>query len=456
MDISTKNENPLPNRFSVKKPNSKNGFKKVLNLIKSAFLFVLKYFLLKPLMIIGHFFYQAVVLNIYKLYINLTKKSEKRFSTIKNKFLYLFINRYLTHGLIVILGIIVIGINFQSKEVRAEEFGSKTILYNMVVGETLAEVTADETLSSAEQEIKSYTLAQKTSLKAPVPETSPVAGITEDENVGIASKNSNAIIKPDLVQTRPDKIIEYTVEPGDTSSTIAAKFSLKTSTLLWENGISQYSLIKPGQKLSILPIDGVTHTVEKGDTLKSIAKEYNAEEEDIIKYNKIANDTIYTDQLLIIPDGEKKSITPSTPTTATSRLVSVSKIFAPTKTVTSSSSQLLWPTTTHRISQYYHWRHTGLDIDGEFGDLIWASEAGTVTLSQCVSYGYGCYVIVDHGKGIQTLYAHFQKLYVKKGQSVTRGQVLGEMGSTGRSTGSHLHYEVRISGSRLNPLQYIR
>jgi len=349
--------------------------------------------------------------------------------------------------------IVVIVANLQAKEVRAEEFGVNTILYNLVGGEDLEKVTAEITMVSSESNLKSYSEVQRASLKSPLAKQ-PLTQEEIEQEVETATglAQGTGVLKPDMTVTKREKIIEYTVEGGDVVSTIAEKFDINTQTLLEENNLSYYSIIKPGQVLMILPTDGVSHIVKNGDTIQSIAKLYSAETDQIIKYNKIPNETIFIDQQLIVPGGSKPR--PATPITTSSRLASVSKIFSP---VTSSpSAGMLWPTSARRISQYYHWRHTGLDIDGDTGDHIWASESGTVTLSTCTRWGYGCYVIVNHGGGKETLYAHFIKLFVKKGQRVDKGQVLGEMGSTGRSTGSHLHYEVRINGARLNPLQYIR
>jgi murein DD-endopeptidase MepM/ murein hydrolase activator NlpD len=119
-------------------------------------------------------------------------------------------------------------------------------------------------------------------------------------------------------------------------------------------------------------------------------------------------------------------------------------------------TKLLWPVPGHVITQYFGWRHTGLDIDGDYKDAIYASEDGVVEVAGWNSGGYGLQVVINHGNGMKTRYAHSSKLLVKPGESVKRGQVLAMVGTTGRSTGTHLHYEVIINGKVVNPLAYTK
>jgi murein DD-endopeptidase MepM/ murein hydrolase activator NlpD len=114
-----------------------------------------------------------------------------------------------------------------------------------------------------------------------------------------------------------------------------------------------------------------------------------------------------------------------------------------------------WPTVGHRISQYYSWRHLGLDVANKTGTPIYSSDAGTIEFAGW-STGYGNNIIVDHGGGKKTRYAHLSKFYVEKGDSAEKGEAIGEMGSTGWSTGPHLHFEVIINGRKYNPLNYIK
>lgn len=253
------------------------------------------------------------------------------------------------------------------------------------------------------------------------------------------------------------QIVFHSVQAGDTIGGIASKYGISIATILWANNLSVYSYIRPGDQLKIPPISGILHTVKKGDTITKIAKLYRADAGKIIKFNKLKEDgsDVVIGESLIIPDGLK----PQPVYSAASRVYSqLSSISAPPPSVAApAGSGYLWPTTVRRITQYFGWRHTGLDIGGPVGTAIYASKSGTITRSQCGwNGGYGCYIIIDHGGGMQTLYGHNSRLYAKVGEQVLQGQTIALMGSTGRSTGPHVHFEVRINGRRVNPLKYVK
>jgi len=249
------------------------------------------------------------------------------------------------------------------------------------------------------------------------------------------------------------KLVEYTVQSGDVIGQIAERFGVSANTILWENSLTWNSTIRPGQKLNILQDSGVTHTVVSGDTILAIAKKYQSDAEKIVEANKLADASdISIGEKLFIPDGVKptrivSSYTP--PSSNTSGAV-------PPSASVDSGSKLLWPVLSHRITQYYTWSHSGLDIGDKTGNPIYAAEAGKVEKAGWNNGGYGNYVIINHGNGLQTLYGHASKVLVSVGDSVSRGQTIALVGSTGRSTGPHLHMEVRLNGSRQNPLNYIK
>ncbi|MFH1946665.1 MAG: M23 family metallopeptidase [Candidatus Magasanikbacteria bacterium] len=261
------------------------------------------------------------------------------------------------------------------------------------------------------------------------------------------------------VSTGRNEAITYTVQPGDTIGAIAEKHDVSVVTILWANDLSIRSYIRPGDDLKILPVSGLIHKVTKGDTLSKIAKLYDSEIDDIVKYNKLKDDgsDIITGEELMIPGGAKPQPI-STYTPPTQKYTQLSDVAAPPPSVAApAGSGYLWPTSVRYISQYYGWRHTGLDIAGPVGTPLYASKSGKVIMSQCgYNGGYGCYIIIDHGGGIHTLYAHASQLYVGYGEQVVQGETIATMGSTGISTGPHIHFEVRINGSRMNPLKYIR
>lgn len=303
-----------------------------------------------------------------------------------------------------------------------------------------------------------------------IPQTNPVTeGILQEELPALEKPtlpnqdnylDQSVLGEPsqDLTLIKPrTKKENYQVQPGDTLSGIARKFNLTLNTLLWENNLTQLSRIKPGQILTILPASGISYKIVKGDTLKKIADRYKVTGDAIAEANNLGiNPKLTVGQALFIPGGTKPTITqPKTPTTATIKnaLTTRPGSYEP---AADSGTRLLWPTNAKRITQYFGWRHTGLDIGLPLGSPIYAAEDGVVQTSGWNSGGYGYYIIINHGGGWQTLYGHNSKLYVAAGETVARGQLIAASGSTGRSTGPHLHFEVRINGSRVNPLGYIR
>jgi LysM repeat protein len=271
------------------------------------------------------------------------------------------------------------------------------------------------------------------------------------------SDDDGALLQPVFVTTSPgvvgrDRIEYYEVQPGDNISSIATRFNLQMTTILWENKLTARSILRLGQKLTILPTDGVTYKVKSGDTAEKIARAFRVDAEGIQAFNP--SSSLKPGQTIMVPGGRPLYVAPPTPPAQPKPTTLPAP--APSAARTSSSSRFLWPTVHRRITQYYSWRHTGVDIADPTGTPIYAAEEGTVVTAGWNKGGYGYYIIIDHGGGLQTLYGHTSKMYVKAGDHVERGQQIANMGSTGRSTGPHLHFEVRVNGRRQNPLNYIR
>jgi LysM repeat protein len=256
-----------------------------------------------------------------------------------------------------------------------------------------------------------------------------------------------------LVSDKPrDKTIEYKVQDGDTISLIADKFGVSVDTILWQNSLTQTSKIKASQTLEILPVTGVSHKVQKGDTIYSIAKQYDAAPQSIIDfpYNSFVNDETFElaiGQTLIVPEGVRPS--------GTQNLTPRIRQTTPDAGTVVASGTFVWPTS-GTITQRFSWYHPGADIANRATPDILAADSGTVTASGWDNAGYGNRVIIDHGNGYKTLYGHMQKLYVVAGQTVSRGSAIGKMGSTGRSSGPHLHFEIYKGGVRINPLSMLQ
>lgn len=242
-----------------------------------------------------------------------------------------------------------------------------------------------------------------------------------------------------------DQVITYTTVSGDTLSSIAQKFGVSVDTIKWANDLKRDSL-SIGQELKIPPVTGIVHKVKEGETVQTIAKKYKTDAQKIVNFpfNDFADlDTfaLNVGQTLVVPDG----VQPEAPAIARP----LPPVFA------GGTGQFLWPAG-GIISQYPVWYHNALDIANPAAPGIAAADGGTVAQVEYLRYGYGYYAIVNHGDGLSTLYAHLSDVYVKPGDALARGQILGRMGSTGRSTGTHLHFEVRRNGIVVNPLPFLK
>lgn len=251
-------------------------------------------------------------------------------------------------------------------------------------------------------------------------------------------------------------ILDHEVKTGETVSSIASKYGISQETVKWANDLDNLNTIKPGQKLKILPVSGVSHTVVKGDTLESVAKKYQAESQAILDFpfNDVPDDfSLTVGQVLIIPDGvppTKAAPAKRGPAAAPSNIASGPTYQAP------GGGQFIWPTS-GSMTQYFAWYHPGIDVANRAAPVIVASDGGRVIVAGWPdNFGFGNRVIIDHGNGYQTIYAHLSNIYVTIGQSVSRGQSIGQMGSTGRSTGTHLHFEIRYKGIAVNPLAILK
>ncbi|MEX0878050.1 MAG: peptidoglycan DD-metalloendopeptidase family protein [Candidatus Spechtbacterales bacterium] len=256
-------------------------------------------------------------------------------------------------------------------------------------------------------------------------------------NQGSSLLSNNSPVIADTPPQQRNEITEYTVKPGDTANGIARSFGLKLETLLWSNHFRDSNYIQPGEVLSILPTDGVLYEIKSGDTLSVIARNHKAEIADILETNGIENEThIFAGQTIIIPGGTKPAPARTAPSARAPRYAS---------SLQNIDGYFAHPTNgVGRISQWLHGTNA-VDIAAPRWTPIYAAASGTVGISignGRWNGGFGNYVTINHYNGTRTLYAHMIQTAVASGQSVTKGQVIGYMGSTGRSTGSHLHWEV--------------
>ncbi len=283
----------------------------------------------------------------------------------------------------------------------------------------------------------------------------PATNIDPNPSVGggdISVVDSSALVPQDGpsgtsadIEAKPSSsaVSVYVVRPGDNLSSIAEMFDVSVNTIKWANDLST-GTIHEGQTLVILPVSGVRHTVVKGDTTASLAKKYRADADEIRAHNDISGDLVVGKEILI-PNGQ---ITPAP----------VAKVAAKTRTYSGVGAGATVAAGGPAIAGYYGWPvaggvitqglhgYNGVDIGAPNGTPIYAAAAGTVVVALFnggYNGGYGNYVVVQHANGTQTLYAHMSVVTTSMGATVSKGAQIGRVGSTGKSTGNHLHFEVR-------------
>jgi murein DD-endopeptidase MepM/ murein hydrolase activator NlpD len=244
-------------------------------------------------------------------------------------------------------------------------------------------------------------------------------------------------------------VITYTVEPGDTVQGIAILFSIMPETIMWSNSAIEDApdYLRIGQQVVIIPIDGVYHTVAKGDTLESIAKKYKVGTDAItsVSFNNLQPPDYHIEPgvKLIVAGGEK----PYVPKIVTS-------YSGPVPEGARGTGRFQWPVL-GALTQVYWWGHRALDIATATGTPVYAADGGFVSFAGWTDVGYGRLIVIDHANGYATYYAHLNSFNVIAGQSVQRGQLIGTVGSTGNSSGPHVHFEIRYNHSLLNPRLYL-
>ncbi|MBE3067623.1 MAG: peptidoglycan DD-metalloendopeptidase family protein [Chloroflexi bacterium] len=266
------------------------------------------------------------------------------------------------------------------------------------------------------------------------------------------------VLKTEISSSTNYSIGEYAVARGDSVFGIAKAHNIKPETLLWANYDTLQDSpdsIRVGQKLNIPPTDGVYYKWQEGDTLDSIAKKFESNVDDILNWpgNNIdlTNPNIKPDTYVMVPGGHREFVQWIVPTVARGRSGTAAVNGAACGAGPVGSTAFVWPTGNHFLSGNEYWGgHLGIDIAAGLGAPIWAADAGVVTMAQ-VYGGYGNMVMIDHGNGYITVYGHLSQINVVPCQGIGAGQLIGLAGSTGNSTGPHLHFEVRLNGGFVNP-----
>jgi len=308
--------------------------------------------------------------------------------------------------------------------------------------------------SDIPQEIEEV-VPEDTSNQATLPQFTPVVG----EEAITRSASARTVI-PSSYRNTPDT---YTVGAGDSVFGIATQYKLKPETVLWAN----YDLLNDNpnmlsidQVLTIPPADGVYYKWKEGDTLEKVAEKFKADAQDILAYPGNGLDltaeehTIEPDTYVMIPGGWRENQQWLVPTVWRSG-AGANKSIPGACDVSGGligSGYFVWPANNHYLSGNDFWSgHLGLDIAAGTGAPIYASDSGVVVYAAPIGGGYGNMVMIDHGNGFTTLYAHLDSIAVGCGQNVVQGNIIGYAGSTGNSTGPHLHFEIRQLGAFINP-----
>ncbi|MEA3326269.1 MAG: peptidoglycan DD-metalloendopeptidase family protein [Chloroflexota bacterium] len=266
-----------------------------------------------------------------------------------------------------------------------------------------------------------------------------------------------------IAPTRPrSKPVKYEVETGDAVFSIAKKYNITPETLLWSN----YDVLKddphslsPGQVLQIPPTNGILYEWQEGDTLEAVARDFQASVDDILSWSgnnlDMTEPNIETDDVVMIPGGEREFQQWVVPTYAVGKSGTNANLPGGCEVTGGGlygGGFFIWPADNHYLSGNDFWSgHLAIDIASAMGAPIYAADSGVVVFAGWDSNGYGNVIMIDHQNGYHTLYAHLSTLYVSCGSSAYQGQVIGYAGSTGNSTGPHLHFEVRYLGGFLNP-----
>lgn len=315
-----------------------------------------------------------------------------------------------------------------------------------------------------------------TAADAPTAEVAPQLKVSDLPAFPTPAQDLTVTRKLELHTTLPERprvrVTKYTVKQGDTLFDIADKYGLKPETILWGN----YDLLKGSpdslrmdQDLNILPVDGAYYQWQEGDSIRGVAGFFRVAPEDILDYpgNNLAGyasvDEVAIDPgtWLIVPGGKREVVTWQAPritraNPGTARYVGPGACSGGYDGPVGEPT-FIWPTTLKTISgNGYSSVHPAIDIAGAIGNAVYASASGVVVYAGWNDWGYGYMIVLDHGNGWQTLYAHLSGINVGCGQGVAQGRVIGAVGSTGNSTGAHLHFEMQSDTyGKVNPLNFV-
>lgn len=416
-----------------------------------------------PLLFLWKIGLRRLVFLLYGLLLRAKISATRVLPPMRRTFFAIFSHRYVVHAVVAIIAVFVATSNIYARGSDLGQASTQALMYDLLR-------VPDEFISDESSDVYAESL-----LNAPLEGSATTSPLLVSLDLSPLAYDQSGVASPfvpiEEAGEEDDRIViarpsVHVVQQGDTVGAIAKKYGISVNTILWANGLTARSLLRLGQELTVLPVSGVLHEVKRGETLSAIAKKYGGNVDKILAANLVKSPTaVQIGQKLVIPDGRPAvapapAPRPSAPAATPPRLGDVRDVFRPPEEAPPSRAvdgvELVWPTVQKRINQYYKWRHTGLDINGTLKDATYAVDAGIVTYAGWNKSGYGNMILIDHGNGMVTRYAHHSKHFVQAGDQVTKGQSIGMVGSTGRSTGPHLHFEIYMNGKRVNPLEYYR
>lgn len=443
---------------------------------------------------IGHFFVWAskpllpyVIVPLYRLMRRLIKQFEALSPDPRERWVHVLTGRSVVISIVFVL-ITAFSVAAAGAPQRAGIIpGAHTMLLTKFIGAGEADWQSsdDEQLATAEESPGEGQRGVVYRAGGSVAFVFPYQG-----RVGIApAAPQEAPSQPPQKQKKPYE--RYAVQRGDSIARIAKKFGVTQETILAANNLTRTATVRAGDTLVVPTEDGVLYTVKFGGTPRDVARKFGASATVIARANGVSDTHEYSkgDRVLVpgvtptvvtqapaptpvltpAPPKPKQEPEPEPePTPAPSpKLENGEAPPPPVETPVerpdvvqrpqlSAGEKMFWPSSRRTINQYFSAYHPGLDIDGDYSDSVFATDDGTVIYSGWINNGYGNMVLIDHGNGLQSRYGHNSRVFVSVGQFVHKGDVIARVGTTGRSTGSHLHFEIMLHGKRVNPLKYVR
>ncbi len=347
------------------------------------------------------------------------------------------------YGLLTLLLIIVLGLVLFAL-FRTEQSNEQVSVTE--VGEMTPAIVSDDT---GEDEIGEVQVNVSAELPNQTFDLAQIPQITDDAISPALNPRTFVGKKPALPEFET-----YVVQRGDTPVRIADRFGIQPETILGGNPSlnENAGVLQVDQELLILPIDGVLHDVQPGETLESVARLYSVSADDIIGYE--ANNLefpfrLFADTKIIVPGAVREVFKWDPPT-----ISNTGTFGGPTPLIVGTGT-FVRPVSGGRLSQEYWYAHQAIDLAIVEGSAIFSSDTGTVTYAAWSPYCYGNLIVVNHGNGFETFYAHLSGINVVPGQIVYQGNIIGYSGNTGCSSGPHLHFEIRINGNRDDPTWYL-